>query len=218
MSLQACLHISRQPRIYSDLNTKHVAINENIIIAEQKFIDDNLWFFMIGKPNKKLLHEWIFTLDLKRINFYLKDVINIRNFVVKHTHYTKDKEVYGVKDYWLQSKNEMYEFLRNKKDDCDAITMLTAALIHSTGNPDVQLALGFYGNPKYAVFPNHLYCLLVNKNEPDNPYVIDTTGDDIINILPKLSDLPYYTTFVSCNAKGEYYLYNLWKTRYENTM
>jgi len=189
-----------------------------MIKASQDFINSNLWFFMRGAPNRRLLHEWIFTLDLDRVNFYLKNVLDVRNFVVEHTHYTVDEQVYGVKEYWLQNESEMYNLLKNKKDDCDGVAMLTASLLNSIGNSDIHLALGYYGDPKYAMFCNHAYCLLMNEYDPDDPYIIETTGDDIINNLPKASDLPQYTTLVSCNAKGEYFLYDMWEDRYEKTI
>ncbi len=185
-----------------------------MIKTSQKFIEANKWFFKRGKPTSKYLHEWIFKLDLDRINFVLKSPIDICNFVIMHTRYTPDEVVYGVKEYWLQNEEEMYALLKNRKDDCDGVAMLTASLLHSVGNTDIHLALGYYGNPKYALFCNHAYCVLMNHDDPNDPYVLDTVGYDNIDKLPKLSELPNYTTLVSCNAKGEYYLYDIWENKY----
>lgn len=183
-----------------------------IKLENKEFIDKNPWFFNVGSPNRKLLHKWFYYLDLKRINFYLTDPLDIRNFVVRHTTYTIDEIVHGCKEYWPQNADDLYTILRDRKEDCDGLAVLTASILYSIGNQNIQLALGYYGDPNRAYYSNHAYCLL---NDNNDQYLLETTGIYEKRRLERVSEFSKHNTLVSCNAKGEYWIGGIVRRRYE---
>lgn len=185
-----------------------------IKLLHKEFIETHSYYFIVGRPNRRLLHAWFFYLDLKRLNFFLTDPLDVRNFVVNHVTYTSDKEVYKQNEYWLQNAEEVYSLLRNKRDDCDGVAVLTASLLYSIGNPNIQLTFGYLGD-SHSDFANHIWCSLFDPDKPDDPWLLETTGDYEESKLERTSAFTNHHPFVSCNIKGEYWIGGPVKDEYQ---
>ena len=183
-------------------------------LTHKKFMETRPYYFMVGEPNRRLLHGWFFYLNLKRLNFFLTDPLDVRNFVVNHITYTPDKKTRGQTEYWLQNAEEVYSLLRNKRDDCDGVAVLTASLLYSLGNPNIQLTLGYLGDFR-GNFANHVWCSLVDPNNLDDPWLLETTGDYEESKLERTSKFTKHHPFVSCNVKGEYWIGGPVKNEYQ---
>ena len=188
-----------------------------IKLPNNKFIISHPWFFRVGRPERRLLHEYFYILDIQRLNFFLTDPLDIRNFVVTHTEHTSDLVVHKQKEYWPQTTEDVYNILQNKREDCDGLAILTASLLDSIGSSRVQLALGYYGDPKKAYYANHAYCLLANPDNPEDPYLLETTGIYVKKKLQLMSEFPKHNTLISCNSQGEYWIHGYVEKKYRET-
>jgi len=172
------------------------------------FIKDRM---MAGTP-PHYLHSYFYLLDLKRYGIEVKDPLDIRNWVADYFQYALDEDVYGRKDYYLQSIEDVHRFILNRKGDCEDVAIVQASIGYTQGNNRIRLALGYLGD-KSEVFPNHAYCLYdygIKNNEP-MLQLMEATGDSIINELPLLEECERYHTLISCNALGNYWLHGLWE-------
>lgn len=167
-----------------------------------------------GRPGPKHLSDWIYTLNLKKYNLLVKKPLDCLNFVIEHMKYYDDQITHKTPEHWLQSADQVYDWIFHKrKGDCDDSAITLASLLHSVGNRDVRLALGYYGNPKYAnvgtkVQMNHAYCLLDNDN---NDYsIIDPVGDRSVRRLENIDKYPEYITMVSAAADGRIWIHGPW--------
>jgi len=162
-----------------------------------------------GSPGRKHLSKWIYQLDLERFNILVREPIDVLNFVVEHMIYDSDDAVHGVGEYWFQNAEDLYDWLFDKRhDDCDASAQAVASILHSAGNKDVRLALGFYGDKRAMRSPshmNHAYCLL-QTGESDYK-LLDAVGDQPFQWLEN-ADQPNYTTIISAAADGRIWLHN----------
>lgn len=167
---------------------------------------------VFGYPNPKPLHQWIYKLNLEKFNILVREPIDVVNFVIEHMIYTPDHQSHGTPEHFLQSPEDIYSWLfRKRKDDCDGSAITVASILHSCGNPNVRLALGYYGNDAYADTSefdvNHAYCLLHIKDE--KYYLLDAVGDEQIDHLEDIDDCPYYFTAISASADGRTWLHNI---------
>lgn len=163
--------------------------------------------YQVG-PAARLLYQYIYPLDLDRWNILLTDPLDVRNFVAAFTAYTPDKEQFGVLDNWPESAQEVERILVNKKDDCDGLAITAASILQSAGNPNVRLVLGGYKTP---IATNHAWVFLMDPDRPADPWIIETTGDDKLDRLPRLSEKPHYYPLMSgsCTTK-EVFLHGIY--------
>jgi len=166
-----------------------------------------------GAPNPKPLPQWFYKLDLDRFNILVRKPVDVVNFVIEHMIYTTDQEAHQVPEYWLQSPEDIYTWLFDKRmDDCDGSAITVASILYSLGNPHVRLALGYYGNDAYAntkVFQmNHAYCLL--EIGPSKYKLLDAVGDRPVEWLEDIDFCPLYHTMISASADGRVWYHNSW--------
>lgn len=157
-----------------------------------------------GRPNAKRLWEWAYKLDLAKYNILVTDPIDVTNFISKHMIYQVDSETYGMPEYWLQSAQEVYEHIFDKRfDDCDGAAIAVLSILYTLGNQNIRLALGYCGPDAYerskTFGTNHAYCLLMRPDKPDNPYILDATGDNVIFGFDKVNNRPDYATLISAS-------------------
>jgi len=162
-----------------------------------------------GWPHSKSLHEWFYKLDLDYCNILVKDPIDCLNFVTDIMHYYDDKKTHKMGEHWLQSAQEVYDWIFYKKQgDCDDAAVTLASILYSLNDPNIQLAIGYYGNPKYAtvgkIQPNHAYCLYDIKGKL---YLLDPVGDTQVNNIYLIEKHTDYTTMVSAEANGRVWLH-----------
>jgi len=166
-----------------------------------------------GRPNTKYLSNWIYKLDLDRFNIIVRETIDCLNFVIEHMVYYDDQVTHKSAEHWLQSPDEVYDWiLHQRKGDCDDAAITLASILHSIGDDRVRLALGYYGDPRYAdtskVQMNHAYCLLQTG---DNDYqLIDAVGDQASHKIDNTDKHPEYITMVSASADGRMWLHGPW--------
>lgn len=157
--------------------------------------------FSFGEPPKKL-HKYFYVMKPLTIP---GSPLQVRNWVVANTKWTSDREQYGVDEQWPQSVDDLYNILQTGKEDCDGLAILTASVL--SGNKDIRLATGYYGIGDGS-WGNHVYCLLIDSKEPNNPWLIETTGDDQVSTLPRLKMNPLYKTKLLCDVNGNYWEIN----------
>jgi hypothetical protein len=166
-----------------------------------------------GRPGPRHLSKWIYKLDLDKYNILVKEPLDCLNFVVEHMNYYSDQITHKTPEHWLQSSEQVYNWIFHKRTgDCDDSAITLASLLHSVGNKDVRLSLGYYGDPRYAdvsrVRMNHAYCLLENSN--NNYSLIDPVGDRSFNKLEDIDNHPEYITMVSAAADGRIWIHEPW--------
>jgi len=159
-----------------------------------------------GYPDPKPLYQWIYNLDLDRFNILVRQPIDVLNFVIQHMIYTSDDITHNMVEYWLQSPEDVYTWLFDKRlDDCDGAAITLASILHSIGDDRVRLALGYYGNPTYAdanqFRMNHAYCLL--QTGPDEYKLLDAVGDVEAGHLKNIDDCHEYFTMIMASAGGQ---------------
>ena len=142
-----------------------------------------------GRP----LHSFIYRLDLGFLSFRLARPLDVRNFVALYTRYIPDIQQYGRREHWPMSANDVYDIYLGNGDDCDGLAILTASLLHSGGKKDVRLAVGGYGAPSL----NHAWAIMWNNGDP---LLMETTGNEHVDELPRLADCPEYFLFFSASA------------------
>jgi len=171
----------------------------------QAIIPKKMWgVFIIGQPNPKVLWEFIVKVDLNKWNINSgMDPISIRNAVALYTKYQYDKDTFGTLEYWETDPNKI---IGRKTDDCDGVAVLTASILYTLGY-DVRLAVGCYdlnmAKNEEDIQLNHAFVLLMDKNEPLNPWIIETTGDDIITEMPKINSVNEYYPLISASRLKE---------------
>ena len=170
-----------------------------------------------GSPGQKHLSKWFYKLDLERFNILVREPIDVVNFMIEHAHWTPDREVHGVREYFPQGADDVYKFLFDlQTEDCDGIGISVASILHTLGDDRVRLAVGYYGNARYAdptrVGPNHVYCLL---QAGDSSYkLLDAVGDKTVQWLES-ADRPGYQTLISASADGRIWIHNSWAEKWE---
>ena len=167
-----------------------------------------------GYPGTKHLSKWIYTLDLERFNIFVKTPIDCLNFVTEHMHYYDDKKTHKSPEHWLQNPEQIYDWIFHKrKGDCDDSAITLASILHTLGNTEIRLALGYYGNERYADTSkfrmNHAYCLLHNE-EKGNHLLLDPVGDEQIDKLYNIKGYPEYHTMISAAADGRIWIHGPW--------
>ena len=174
-----------------------------------------------GRPGPtRLFYEWVYKLNLNKYNILITDPIDVVNFVAKHMNYQRDIITFGYGEYWLQNADEVYEYIFDKTfDDCDGSAVTVASILYSLGNENVRIALGYCGlDPdKYALEKgtNHAWCLLMRDDVPDNPYVLDAVGDNIIFEFNEIDDMYNYETLVSASPfTKEIWIHGPWVEKY----
>ncbi len=154
---------------------------------------------------EKLLHEYFYKMKRESIPIFLRNPLQIRNWIVSNTKWTSDKEAYGSDEHWPQIADDLYHILETGKDDCDGLAVLAASMLHTLGNKYVRLAVGYYGIGDHSL-SNHVYCVLFDSIEnPDDPFLIETTGDEQVAVLPRLRMSPLYKTKLICDSTGNYW-------------
>jgi hypothetical protein len=156
-----------------------------------------------GNP-LRMLHTFFYKLDLNRYNILVEDPLDVRNFVTQYGTYTPDKEQYGVNEHFPANVEECYNIIRTRKDDCDGLSILTASILYTLENDNVRLTAGHYGQTNGL--PNHMFVLLIDPGNDNDPFVLETTGNKILNILPSLSECPYHFPHIICNPQGDYWI------------
>jgi len=150
-----------------------------------------------GKPESKLLYEWIQEVDLDKWNILIKSPVVIRNFVSQYTDYKRDRDQFNINEYWQDPKI----ILESRNDDCEGLNNLACNIMYSLGF-DCRLTLGRYDTNNVNIKPekrfyNHAYGLLYNEYTKNNPYIIDCTGDDLLTELSRIDNhSEYYTWFM----------------------
>jgi len=174
-----------------------------------------------GRPGPvRPLYDWVYNIDLDKYNILISDPIDVVNFIAKHMIYQRDIKTFGVGEYWLQNSDEVYEYIFDKTfDDCDGAAVSVSSILYSLGNENIRIALGYCGpDPdKYALRKgtNHAYCLLMRDEEPDNPYLLDAVGDNIIFAFNKIDSKNNYETLVSASPfTKEIWIHGPWIEKY----
>jgi len=165
-----------------------------------------------GAPRSKVLSNWIYNLDLKRYNILVKDPIDCLNFVTEHMHYYSDEITHKKPEHWLQNPQQVYDWIfHERKGDCDDSAITLASILHSVGNTNIRLALGYYGNDKYADTSkfrmNHAYCLL---EEDGIHYLLDPVGDQQVDKVYDVELYKEYKTMISAAADGRIWIHGPW--------
>jgi len=157
----------------------------------------------------KELYEWVNKVNLNLWNILIKDPIAIRNFLTQYTDYTSDKEQFGYNEYWQNPNN----ILHTRNDDCEGINNLACNILFTLGY-DCRLSIGRsdfnngYLKPKDRR-PNHAYGLLFLTKNETNPYIIECTGNDLVEVLPKIDSCPeYYTWYMGSGVHKKNYVCN----------
>lgn len=161
-----------------------------------------------GRPDSRPLFQWITPVDLAKWNILVKDPVAIRNFICQYTDYTSDMEQFGFSEFWADPKLTLY----SNKDDCEGLNGLACCVFYSLGY-DCRLAVGNYSFTDKRPFSkrprNHAYGLLFETPEDSNPYVIETTGNNIISDLKRVDACPeYYTWHMGSGVHKQNYLCN----------
>ena len=161
---------------------------------------------MVGYPRPRMLNEWIIPDPVRLLSLYnilVRDPIDIRNTIAVYMRYASDVDVWGVREYFPQDYKEILLVLDTGREDCDGHAILVTSILHAVGRRDARLALGYFGtNPDgpQKVGTNHAWCELVDA---DTPYLVETTGDDVIDELPRVIDvrdhagIPRYHTLMT---------------------
>jgi len=167
--------------------------------------------YLVG-PHERLLYQYVYPLDLDKWNILLADPLDIRNFLAEFTTYQKDRDQFGVTDHWPGDLADVERILLSKHDDCDGLSITAASILHSVGNPHVRLVLGGY---KTLISTNHAWVFLMDPDSPDDPWIVETTGDNKIDRLPRLSEKPNYHPLMSASAsEREVYLHGIYADMY----
>ncbi|MBU1091286.1 hypothetical protein KKA27_00200, partial [Patescibacteria group bacterium] len=91
-------------------------------------------------------------------------------------------------------------------------------ILHTIGNKNIRLVLGYYGtepNGEEKYGTNHAYCLLMRPDHPNDPYVLDGVGDEILFEMNKLNDIPAYHTLISASAYSkQVWIHGHWIKKY----
>jgi len=169
-----------------------------------------------GNPGIKRLDKWFYKLNLDKAGIIVKDPIDCMNFIIEHMIYTTDEEGHNLPEHWLQSADDVYEWIFDKRrDDCDGAAVALGSILYSLENPDVRLALGYYGDPRYAditkIQMNHAYNLI---QDGDIHYLLDAVGDSQKTHLDKISDHKEYITFISAAPDGRIWIHGPWIKEY----
>jgi len=157
-----------------------------------------------GQPSR-LLHTFIYDLDpevlMFEFGFEIEDSLKTVNKVIELTNYQREKE-----EHWIQNAEGIYEFFRQGLDDCDAMASAIASVEHTFGNKNIRLAAGVYGIGD-DVFPNHAYCIEIDPEQPDNPWLLEGTRKNRVGALSRLRLNPMYKTKFCCDIDGNYWEY-----------
>jgi len=174
---------------------------------------------LYGLPDRRSLREWIYEINLGRYDFLLKDPLDVLNFISYHAKYQSDLKTHGVGEYWPRNAREVEKWIFEKKtEDCDGVAIAIASILHTLGNRDIRLALGHYGkepNEKGEFVINHAYCLLMRRDKPNDPYLLEGIGDDILSEMMRLNDKPSYHTLISASAFSKrVWIHGQWIEKY----
>jgi len=159
---------------------------------------------LVGFPIRKPLAEYIYTLDLDAWSILVSDPVDVRNVLAAYTKWTSDRDTRGLIEHWPQSVADVERILETKRDDCDGIASTAASILHSAGNDNARLVLGGYKDPGTT---NHAWVHVHDPDRPADPFVVDACGDDRVETLPRLSDLPAYAPLVSAQAGGKEWIH-----------
>lgn len=164
----------------------------------EKTNENKVWGSWIG--GRKTLYKWITEVDLDKWNILVKDPVSVRNFVTQYTDYTSDWKQFGWGEYW-QDPNVI---LDTRNDDCEGLNNLACNILFTLGF-DCRLSVGRWGYDNYTYDPsdrkcNHAYGLLFENEYDTNPYIIECTGDDLVEKLPKIDDHQEYYTWYTGSA------------------
>jgi len=148
-----------------------------------------------GYPISKLLYEWVTKVDLNKWNILVNNPISVRNFITQYTDYMRDIIQFNQPEYWQDPSI----ILDSRNDDCEGINNLAVNILYSLGY-DCRLSLGRYDTnnnqiPEQERYMNHAYGLLYLPESNENPYIIDCTGDDLLQSLPLIDNHPEYYTW-----------------------
>lgn len=169
---------------------------------------------VFGNPKPRMLSKWFYKLNLEYCNIIIKEPLDCLNFVTDIMKYYDDQVTHNLAEHWLQNPKEVYEWIfYMRKGDCDDAALTLASILYTLGNPNVRLAIGYYGNPKYAntekIEMNHAYCLLEDKD--NNKFLLlDPVGDQQQKELYDIDSYPEYITMISAAANGEVFLHGPW--------
>ena len=166
------------------------------------------WPFSLQyKFGNKPAHEYFYKLDILEVvnwlGFLKADALKITNAVIKNTKYISDAEKYFVDEKIPESIEDVKFIMDTGGDDCDGLAILTASIFYTMNDENIRLCSGYYGLGSGS--KNHVWCAYHDIEQPDNPYLIETTGNKEFARLPRLRMKPLYKTHFLCNAKGEYW-------------
>ena len=151
---------------------------------------------MCGIPAMKL-HKYFIQMDDVP---FRGDPLTVRNWVVSNTVYAPDRETYGVDEHWPRSYSDLQDIITARRDDCDGLSVLVASILHTLGNKDVRLAIGYQGIGDHA-YGNHTWAMV----HTDELYIIDCADKRVLSELPRLKMSPLYKPHIMCDAKGNYW-------------
>ena len=163
-----------------------------------KETDNMLWI--------RSLYEWVTKVDLDKWNILVKDPLAVRNFLTQYTDYMRDEEQFGVSEYW-QDPNVI---LHTRNDDCEGLNNLACNILFTLGF-DCRLSIGRLDHNNYRFkdkdrHVNHAYGLLFESEQDSNPFIIECTGNDLVEMLPRIDDHPeYYTWWMGSGVHKQNY-------------
>lgn len=159
--------------------------------------ESNYFPYVFGADeHKKPLFEFIQYLPYEFLDEYgliATTPLDIRNTAAGYFKYTSDLVVHGTLEHWISTIDDMKTLLDDPRDDCDGMSIFVASWLHSVGNQNVRLCIGALDSDRM----NHMFVTVV---EGLDHYLIEVTGDRMINVLPNLSSNPKYKLFYSASA------------------
>lgn len=145
---------------------------------------------------EKPLFEYIQVIPQYLLNKYgmlATEPIDVCNTIIGLMTYTPDWKVHGKTEHWISNLNEMEQFLKDPRDDCDGAAIVIASWLHTIGNLNVRLCVGGYNSDAI----NHAWAGIVFENDIQ---ILEAVGDTMINELPLLSNSPEYKLIYSASA------------------
>jgi len=171
--------------------------------------------YRFGGNNPKWLHEYFYHLQYcEDIGLLVDEPLDIRNTIVKHCKWMSDQEVHGVPEHWPQDAAGVRRILKDRVDDCDGFAVTTASILYtkrSVPEDEIWITVGWLENSETGaqLAPtdiNHAWVMVGKPSEFMNDIkLLETAGDQTVEVLPTLFEMPEYTPVVMANPLGEYW-------------
>ena len=128
--------------------------------------------------------------------------LDAANVVRGYFRYARDIDQYHIPEHWPLTPAMVYDIIESGCDDCDGLSVTWVTVLHTFGYTDAQICISWFGDaPPDGVWQvNHAHGLILNPENPNDPFIVELTTNDFGSRVPTLSECPKYHLFASSDG------------------